>query len=61
MTLLKMEPAVIVSLVSAVIALAVSFGLELTAEQTGSIMAVVVIVAGLITRQAVTPTAKLEE
>jgi len=50
------EPAVIVALVSAVIALAVSFGLDLSTEQVGAIMAVVTIVAGLVTRSKVTPS-----
>jgi hypothetical protein len=52
-----MEPAVIVSLVSAVIALAVTFGLDLTGDQVGAIMAVVVIVAGIVTRSQVSPVA----
>lgn len=50
------EPAVIVSLVTAIIALAVAFGLNLTPEQTGSITAVVTILAGLITRTQVSST-----
>lgn len=49
------EPAIIVSLVSAVLSLAVSFGLHLTVEQTGAIVAVVQIVAGLVIRSRVTP------
>lgn len=52
---MKTEPAVIVSLVAAAIALAVSFGLELSNEQTGAILAFVTIVAGLVTRSKVTP------
>jgi hypothetical protein len=51
----KTEPAAIVSLVSAIIALAVSFGLDISSEQTGAIMAVVVLVAGIVTRSQVTP------
>jgi hypothetical protein len=50
----KNEP-VLVSLVAALIALGVSFGLNLSADQQTAIMAVVVIVAGLVTRQKVTP------
>jgi cytochrome bd-type quinol oxidase subunit 2 len=49
------NPAMILALVGAVIALGVSFGLSLTAEQTGAILAVVQIVLGLITRSQVTP------
>lgn len=57
---LKLEPAVIVSLVAAVIALVVSFGIDLSAEQTGAIMAVVVILAGLYTRSQVTPQTNVD-
>ena len=51
---MKNEP-VLVSLAAALIALGVSFGLNLSAGQQAAIMAVVVIVAGLVTRQKVTP------
>lgn len=59
---MKNEP-VIVSLVAALVALGVSFGLNLSADQQAAIMAVVVIVAGLVTRTKVTPepTAKIRE
>lgn len=59
---MKNEP-VLVSLAAALIALGVSFGLNLSADQQAAIMAVVVIVAGLVTRQKVTPetTAKIRE
>lgn len=59
---MKTEP-VLVSLVAALIALGVSFGLNLSADQQAAIMAVVVIVAGLVTRSKVTPepTAKIRE
>lgn len=50
------NPALILALVGAVISLAVAFGLSLSAEQTGAIVAVVQIVLGLITRSQVTPT-----
>lgn len=52
------EPAVIVSLVAAVIALAVAFGLDVSEEQTGAVMAVVVILAGLVIRSQVSPAGK---
>lgn len=58
---LNTEPAVIVSLISAIVALAVSFGANLTGDQVGAIMAVVVIVAGLVTRTQVTPAARVNE
>lgn len=52
---IRREPAVLVGLVSAVIALALAFGFTLTDEQVGAIMAVVVAVLSIVTRQAVTP------
>lgn len=52
---MKTEPAVVVSLVAAILSLAVSFGANLSAEQTGSILAVVQIAAGLLIRSKVTP------
>lgn len=53
---MKTEPAVIISLVAAILALAAAFGLPLTQEQTAAVMAVVTIVAGLVIRSKVTPT-----
>lgn len=54
-TLWGREPAVILSLVQAAIVLAVSFGLRLTPEQTGAILALTAVALGLITRTKVTP------
>lgn len=51
------EPAVILGLVSAAIALAVGFGLDVTPEQVGLIMAAVTAIIGFVTRSQVTPTA----
>lgn len=53
---IRREPALVTGLVSAGIALLVAFGLELTGEQTGAIMAVVVAVLAVVTRSQVTPT-----
>lgn len=53
--MLKTEPSVIVSLVAAVIGVATSFGFDLSAEQTAAVMALVTVVAGLVTRSKVTP------
>jgi hypothetical protein len=50
------EPAMVLALVQGVIVLAVSFGLRLTPEQTGAILALTAVVLGLITRSRVTPT-----
>jgi hypothetical protein len=41
-------------------ALAVSFGLSLTPEQIGAILALSAAVLAIVTRQLVTPNAKLE-
>lgn len=52
---IKSEPAVIVSLVQAVIALAITFGLDLSNEQVGLLLMITAIVLGIVTRQTVTP------
>ena len=54
-TLWGREPAMVLALVGAVIAIGVSFGLRLTPEQTGAILALTQIVLGLLTRTQVTP------
>ena len=51
------EPAMVLALVQCVLVLAVSFGLRLTPEQTGAILALTAVVLGLITRTQVTPAA----
>lgn len=53
------EPAMIAALVQAGLALAVAFGLDLSAEQIAALVAVSAAVFGLLTRQVVTPTAKV--
>jgi len=53
--ILGREPAMILAFVQAVIVLAVTFGLKLTPEQTGAILALTAITLGIITRQNVTP------
>lgn len=45
------EPAVLFSLVEALIALAVAFGLDLSGEQVAGVMAVVAILTGVGVRQ----------
>ena len=49
------EPAMVLAFVQAVIVVAVSFGLQLTTDQTAAILALTAIVLGLITRTQVTP------
>lgn len=58
-TLFGREPAMIVALVQAVIVLAVSFGLQLTTEQTAAILAITAVVLGLITRTQVSPSSSV--
>ena len=53
--ILGREPAMILAFVQAVIVLGVTFGLKLTPEQTGAILALMAITLGIITRQNVTP------
>lgn len=53
--ILKREPALFSGLVAATIALVTAFGLELTAEQVGAIMALTTAVLSVIVRQNVTP------
>lgn len=50
------EPALILGLVGAVIALAISFGLDWSTEQVGAVMAATSAFLGLITRSVVSPS-----
>jgi hypothetical protein len=54
----KREPAMILGVVQAIVALAISFGFGLSAEQTGAILAVTAAVLALVTRSQVTPVAR---
>lgn len=54
-TLWGREPALILGLVQAAIALVVAFGLDLTAEQTAVTVAFTAAVLGVWTRAKVTP------
>jgi uncharacterized protein (DUF697 family) len=47
----------VLAFVQAVIVLGVSFGLQLTPEQTGAILALTAVVLGLWTRSRVSPVA----
>lgn len=51
------EPVLILGVVQAALALAVSFGLELSGEQTGAVMAFSAAVLSLIARRTVTSPA----
>ena len=50
------EPTMVLAVVQAVLAMVVAFGLELSNEQTGSILAVSGAILALITRSQVSPT-----
>ena len=52
---MKTEPALIMGLVTAALALVVSFGLDLSVEQVGAIVAVSAAILGVVTRSKVTP------
>lgn len=54
---LSNEPVLIVTLVQTVLTLAVTFGLHLTPEQTGAILALTGAILGIVARGQVTPTA----
>lgn len=56
--LFNREPALILGIVGAVIALAVGFGLNISDEQTGLIMAAVVALLSVVTRSQVSPASK---
>lgn len=56
----RTEPVLVTAAVSAVIALVVAFGVELSNEQTGAILAVVTALLGFVTRRKVTPSAPHE-
>jgi hypothetical protein len=55
------EPVVILGLIEAGIALALSFGLELSGEQIGSIMAFLTVLVAVLVRSAVVPANKYKE
>jgi nitrate/nitrite transporter NarK len=54
---LSQEPVMVLAVVQMGVALAVSFGLGLTAEQTGTIVAFAAAILGLIARTQVSPAA----
>lgn len=52
----KREPALFYGLVNTILALILAFGVDLSTEQTGAILAVTSAVLALLTRRQVTPT-----
>lgn len=57
---IRNEPALVSGAVAAVIALLAAFGLDLSAEQVGAVLAVVAAVLAFVVRAQVTPTAKTD-
>jgi len=56
-TLWGREPALILGAVQAILALALAFGLRLSVEQTGAILAATAAVLAVVTRSQVSPVA----
>ena len=56
---IKAEPVAFVAVVQSVLALMLTFGLRLTIEQTGAIIAVTQVVLAFFTRRAVTANVNL--
>lgn len=52
---IKDEPAMLMAVVQALLALLLAFGLELTTEQVGAILAFSAAVLGLVVRKQVVP------
>lgn len=59
-TIFGREPALIYGAIAAIIALAVGFGLPVTPEQTGLILAVVTAIIAVVVRQSVYSPASTE-
>lgn len=59
MRLMRTEPAVISGAILAFISLVTSFGLDLSNEQVGAIMAFVAAVMAIVVRSQVTPSVKV--
>ena len=51
------EPAMILAVVQGALALVVAFGLQLSAEQIGAVLALSAAILGALTRSQVTPVA----
>jgi uncharacterized membrane protein (UPF0136 family) len=54
---IRSEPALVSGLVAALIALSAAFGLDLTSQQQGALMAVVAAVLAFVVRAKVSPNA----
>lgn len=58
MDIFKNEPVLIQGLVQAVLGLLLAFGISVSDEQIGAIMAITAVVLALVARMLVTPTNK---
>jgi hypothetical protein len=58
---IKSEPAVIIAVLGACIAVLASFGLALSATQVSAVTALVTVVVGILTRQVVTSPRTVED
>jgi hypothetical protein len=58
---LRDEPVLLTGLAQAIIALLLAFGISMSQEQVGSIMAVLAVVVAIATRMLVTPNTKVPE
>lgn len=58
---IKTEPALVAGLVQAALALALAFGVPLTDEQLGAIMAITAALLALVVRAKVTPARTPED
>ena len=61
MNILKNEPALLSGLIQAILGLLLAFGVSLSDEQVGSIMAVTAVILAIAVRMFVTPTNKLPD
>ena len=57
----KREPVAVISVIELVILAVVAFGVNITPEQIAAIMAPLIAVGGLISRNTVTPTVKVAD
>jgi hypothetical protein len=55
---IKNEPAVVAGVVQALLGLLLAFGVDLSTEQVGAVMAVTAALLALVVRSQVTPTRK---
>jgi len=58
---LRNEPVLLSALVQVIIGLLLAFGVDLTNEQVGSIMAATAVVLAILTRMFVTPNSALDD